>query len=91
MLQSLEISRTHGKLSFSPKCTAEISCLTTCYFSKISYVDIFQFNFLADKKDAVFYNDKYVRNRIAPSLQQFGGGAEDGWIVVTSTGLVCTK
>ncbi|XP_064636432.1 mediator of RNA polymerase II transcription subunit 16-like [Lineus longissimus] len=46
------------------------------------------YSFYADKKDAVYYNDKYVRSKLAPSISQFGGVAHDGWIVVTATGLV---
>ncbi|XP_074650663.1 mediator of RNA polymerase II transcription subunit 16-like [Tubulanus polymorphus] len=47
-----------------------------------------QHQFLADKRDSLFYTEKYTRVKFAPSVSQFGGGAAEGWIAVTATGLV---
>ncbi|XP_050416380.1 mediator of RNA polymerase II transcription subunit 16 [Patella vulgata] len=47
-----------------------------------------QVMFNPDKKDAVMYNEKFLRNRITPSVSNFGRKPMDGWIAVSSSGLV---
>ncbi|KAL5013069.1 hypothetical protein ScPMuIL_011620 [Solemya velum] len=47
-----------------------------------------QVPFCPEKIDSIYYNEKFMRQRLVPSLSQFGGKPVDGWIVVTATGLV---
>lgn len=47
-----------------------------------------QILFSPEKKDAITYEDKFLRERYQPSVTQFGGKPVDGWIAVTASGLV---
>ncbi|XP_046480367.1 mediator of RNA polymerase II transcription subunit 16 isoform X1 [Neodiprion pinetum] len=43
---------------------------------------------VAEKKDSIYYNDKFNHLRFAPSVRQFGGRAAEGVLVVSTTGMV---
>lgn len=47
--------------------------------------------FSPEKKDAITYEDKFLRERYQPSVTQFGGKPVDGWIAVTASGLVSER
>ena len=47
-----------------------------------------QKNFNADRRDSPHYTDKITHAKFSPSLSQFGGRAVEGWIAITSTGMV---
>ena len=41
-----------------------------------------------EKKDNVFYNDKFNRAKFQPTLSHFGGKAAQGWVALTASGMV---
>ncbi|XP_055378584.1 mediator of RNA polymerase II transcription subunit 16 [Condylostylus longicornis] len=45
-------------------------------------------NFASEKRDMVYYMEKFQRAKFSPSVRQFGGVAAEGCIVITSTGLI---
>ncbi|KAK7791584.1 hypothetical protein R5R35_007389 [Gryllus longicercus] len=42
----------------------------------------------AEKKDAVFYTEKFTHVRFAPSVRHFGGRPVEGCLVISTTGMV---
>ncbi|ESO93932.1 hypothetical protein LOTGIDRAFT_209457 [Lottia gigantea] len=44
--------------------------------------------FNPDKKDNIMYHEKFVRNRVTPTVSNFGGKPLDGWIAVSTSGMV---
>ncbi|KAK0175173.1 hypothetical protein PV327_008946 [Microctonus hyperodae] len=43
---------------------------------------------ITDKKDSIYYSEKFNHLPFAPSVKQFGGRAAEGVLVVSSTGMV---
>ena len=59
------------------------------YIHDLYILDFFQVIFNPDKKDATLYADKFQRSKqFSPTLTKFGGKAEDGWLIISATGLV---
>lgn len=59
----------------------------------IGFIDINNFSFIqikfnADKRDNLKYGEKFPHTPFSPSLSHYGGRPLDGFIGVTSTGLV---
>ncbi|XP_034950034.1 mediator of RNA polymerase II transcription subunit 16-like [Chelonus insularis] len=45
---------------------------------------------VTEKKDSIYYSEKFNNLSFAPSVRQFGGRAAEGVLVVSSTGMVAT-
>lgn len=47
-----------------------------------------QISIIAEKRDSVVYSEKMSHVKFSPSVRGFGGGAGEGCIVMTGTGMV---
>lgn len=49
---------------------------------------LYQTQFNPESREVSLYQDKFVRAKMSPSVTQFGKKPVDGWIAITSTGMV---
>jgi len=47
-----------------------------------------QISLVSEKKDSLFYNEKFTHLRFPPSVRYFGGRPMEGCLVISTTGMV---
>ena len=47
-----------------------------------------QISLVSEKKDSMFYNEKFTHLRFPPSVRYFGGRPMEGCLVISTTGMV---
>jgi hypothetical protein len=62
----------------------------SCFFLFIIFVTfiMLQISLVSEKKDNMFYNEKFTHLRFPPSVRYFGGRPMEGCLVISTTGMV---
>ena len=55
------------------------------------FVCLIQVLFNPDRQNVVAYNEKFQRSKFSPTVSLFGNKPMDGWMAVTSSGMVRFK
>lgn len=57
------------------------------YFILVTFIAL-QISLVSEKKDNMFYNEKFTHLRFPPSVRYFGGRPMEGCLVISTTGMV---